>query len=231
MRRSIIVVIALFSLSVLSLPLVVVAQQPEGVGQNRSPESVRGLSNESRERVDEIRNTKREEVQQKVAERQAQIKADVCERRQEQLQRRIPQLATQSNRLLGVIDSMYERVETFYETGQLTVENYDELSRRVQAAQENAYGAIESVASYEFDLDCEDASAGDQAYAFRLSVGEARDSLKAYRSELVALISSLRSAAAEESSEDEVTDGDDAEGNESESTQDDDVDEGGQDEE
>lgn len=232
MKRSIVAGVAIFALSVVSVPFVVVAQQPVGVGQSRSSdESVRGISGEKRERVDEIRDTKREEIQEKVAQRQAQIKASVCERRQEQLQRRIFQLASQSNRLLGVIDSTYERVDTFYETNQLTVQNYDVLSERVQAAQEEAYGAVESVASYEFDFDCEDTSAGDQTYAFRLSVGEARDSLKAYRAELVALISSMRSAAADESSENEVSDAGAVNDNQTESTQDDDGDEGGQDEE
>lgn len=186
------------------------AQGPASSSEN-PPERVRPVSGQQRERVVEARNEKREEIQEIVAERRAEVRFEVCERRQERLQQRISQLTTRSTRLLGVIDTMYARVQGFYDSGKVLVDDYEQLNDQVAIAQEDALASVEAAASYSFDVDCEDRSVGDQMYAFRTAVSQARESLKTYRTTLVTLISSMRTASDEqadnevESSEDQTS--------------------------
>lgn len=187
-------------------PVAVTAQQ---VSAQEQREAARARALERAEN----RETRVAEIRQKVEDRKAQVKQDVCERRQEQLQARIPRLAQSVTTLQGVMDSFYTRVVGFYESGQLTVSNYDELVEAVELAKANAASSAEAVESYEFELDCEANDVGAQLDGYRTAVSEARDSLKAYRQALVDLISSMRAAAAEagdesdanEEAEDETT--------------------------
>jgi|AntRauTorckE6833_2_1112554.scaffolds.fasta_scaffold00271_26 hypothetical protein len=179
-----------FVLSLAAVPAVTSAQDGRG-----SERSVEAQARQADRQV--MREEKQAEIQERVKARRTQVRADVCERRQEQLAQLIPRLANQSSRLNGVVDDIYLRVQGFYESGQLTVDNYETLNSNVADAQAEAQVAVEVVATYEFELDCENASVGDQLVGFRESVAEAREALKAYRTELVALISSLRAEATE----------------------------------
>lgn len=157
---------------------------------------------ERREQAVEARLSAEERVQnirQDVEERRAQVAQEVCERRSERLQAVIPRLATSSTTLQASIDKMYERVQGFYESGQLTVNNYEELNANVLSAQADSAAAVEAVSTFEFELDCEEAGVGQQLDGFREAVGQARDALNSYRSALVDLISSLRAEAAGQS--------------------------------
>lgn len=151
------------------------------------------VANHARERATQIRDT--------VQQRRAQILSDVCERREQHLNQLIPRLSNNATTLLGVMDTIYERVQGFYETGQLTVANYDGLKANADAAQIEAAAAVQTLADYEFDLNCDNAEAGNKMESFRLAANEAKEELKAYRTELVALISALRAEAAESSEE------------------------------
>lgn len=177
-------------------PVAVTAQQ---VSAQEQREAARARALERAE----SRETRVAEIKQEVAERKAQVKQDVCERRQEQLQARLPRLAQSVTTLQGVMDGFYTRVVGFYESGQLTVSNYDELVEAVELAKANAASSAEAIESYEFELDCEAEDAGAQLDGYRTAVREARDSLKTYRQALVDLISSMRAAAAEAESGDE----------------------------
>ncbi len=125
----------------------------------------------------------------------------VCEQRQERLQEKIPNLARSATALQAAMDSIYERVQGFYESGQLSVNNYDELNDNVASAQADAAAAVEAATEFEFELDCENPNVGEQMDSFRQGVVEAREELKVYRSELVELISALRAEAAEDNAD------------------------------
>lgn len=126
-----------------------------------------------------------------------QVQTDVCERRQSQLAKIVQQLLMGSERLLTAMDNVYERVKGFYANGQLTVADYEELNDAVAVAQTEAQGSVAALTE-EFEFDCDNPSLGDQVFAFRESVADTRQTLKDYQAQLVALISSLRAAAADE---------------------------------
>lgn len=144
------------------------------------------------------------EIKQQVEERHQQIRQEVCERRQATMQRVIPRLATNATALKTAIDTVYQRVQGFYESGQLSVENYDELKAGADAAQAEATTAVAAVESYEFELDCTNPNVARQLDGFRLAIQEAKDALKAYRVALVELISALRAEAAEANAQNEA---------------------------
>ena len=208
LKRFGLIAVAALLLSTLAVPAVVGAQR--GEGQMRGEEA-RAASEERRRSLEEAREARAAEIEDRVTERRAQVQAEVCERRQDQIDRMLPRLASQSTRLAANMDTIYERVQGFYESGQLTVPNFDELDEVVAASQTEVQASVEVVATYEFELDCDNPSLGDQMYGFRESVAEAREALKQYRSDLVTLISSLRAAAAEQA-EVEPRDLDDEEG-------------------
>ena len=200
---------AFLSMAVLMLPLAVAtplsAQVPDRAG---GPE--RGA--EARESAQE----RRDRAQAEASERQAQVRQDVCERQQDRLEEVLPRMATSAVRLLDVMDNMFERVEGFYGSGQLTVDNYEELANEVDEAQVNAQSAVEALEGYEVELDCDQPGLGTQLDGYRQLVGEARDDLRDYRDALVGLIQALRAEAAEDNAETGDSDNNDEDGNDEE---------------
>ena len=181
------------------LPLAAGAQRERGEAlrdeRRQGMEEVR--TQQARPSVEELRQQRTADIEQRVEERQAQVMQDVCERRQEQFSQLIPRLSNQSTRILAAMDGVYERVDGFYESGQLTVADYESRNEAVQAAQDHAAAAVQVVVGYDFTFDCDNPSLGNQLFGFREAVSEAREALGSYRVALVDLIQSMRAAAAE----------------------------------
>lgn len=163
------------------------AQKPEDVAN-----SVSTHKKEGNQQIKEERAALR--AAQKQERRQQQ-----CEKRKSQIESKIIAFALRAKRHQGVIDKIYERVQGFYDSGQLTVSNYDELKANVDAAQETASTEVAALQELgELEIDCTDPEVVLSVASFKEGLGSARDALKAYRKALVKLISSLRSASAEE---------------------------------
>jgi len=192
------------------------AQRPDNVGRDDHRQQIRqqaqARAQERRVSVDE----RKAEIKVRVAERKAEIQQRVCERRQATIERRIPRLATSANRIQIVIDTMYDRVAGFYESSQLTVDNYDELVEAIEVAKADSTAAVELVNDYQFEVDCEDQNLDQQLGEYRAAVGDARTELKTYRTALVDLISSLRAKAA---SDDQTDSDDESDQNQEEDTE------------
>lgn len=166
-------------------------------GRSNVAESRRGA--QDRAQVARVSVEERKaEITRRVEERRAQVKADVCERRQENLTRVMPRLSQGATSVKSSIDTMYDRVVGFYESGQLTVSNYDALIADIEEAKADSESALETIAISTFTLDCDNPSVGQQLDGYRLAVRDAKDILKEYRKSLVALISSMRAEAAEQ---------------------------------
>lgn len=197
------------SISFISATFVLVAVAVPVFGHGGEVHERGGVqAQEHRGRAAEARNSAEERVQsirQNIEERRARIAQEVCERRSERLQAVIPRLSTSSTTLQTTMDKMYERVQDFYDNGQLTVDNYEELNANVLSAQAESAAAVEAVRTFEFELDCEEAGVGQQLDGFREAVGQARDELKSYRAALVAFISALRAEAAEDNAQNGTT--------------------------
>lgn len=169
-----------------------VSSQDNGDGSSGSAGDAssipRDIADRARDRAMQIRD--------QAQTRAVQLRTDVCERKEQQLGQLIPGMSRRATTLLGAMDAVYGRVHQFYETGQLTVGNYDELKANVDTAQTEAAAAVQTLQDYEFDLSCGDRLAGGDLDSFRLAASEAKEALQAYRTELVNLISAMRAAAA-----------------------------------
>lgn len=175
-------------------PVVVLAQSPSNTHRpdtTQIREQAQARAEEAKTSVEE----RKSKIMAQVEERRAQIEQDVCERRQQVFTSVMPRLAQGATSVKQSMDTVYSRVVGFYVSGQLTVENYDELVGDVEAAKANAESAITTIDQYQFELDCDNPNVGEQLDGFRLAVGGARDALKAYQGELVDLISAMRAAA------------------------------------
>lgn len=136
-----------------------------------------------------------ENIKQEVENGQITLKKDVCEQREQSLRDAISRLANSALSVKSAIDITYDRVQGFYEEEQLALSNYAELQQEVVGAQIKAEGAIGSVESYRFDLDCENPNAGTQLIGYRSAVSTAREALKAYRDSVVQLIVNINNAS------------------------------------
>lgn len=191
--------LAAFMLFTLSLPVLVNAQ---------------GQSN---------RDNKKTEIEERVKERQekAQLSADekslvrderkaakiqeACERRVAKIEQSMSRFTGLAQKKIKVIDSFHEKVQKFYESGQLTVRDFDELNEAVVDARLTAEIEVAALEELEVDIDCEDPEVVTSVRAYKATAIQAKDSLKAYRSSLVGLISAMRSAASQEDSQDDHT--------------------------
>lgn len=167
--------------------------------------------------------SKPEEVSARVAERKLEAKTsleekranselkiqekrkEACEKRVSKLSSSMDRISTQATRLLGVMDDFYAKVQGFYESGQLTVANYDELNANVETAKANAELEISALGELNTDIDCNNPDVSSTISAFKGSTNAAKDSLKEYRKSLVALISALKSESASQDAESDDT--------------------------
>lgn len=191
-RTYIALLTGLILLIALLLPVVVGAQQENKERGRKADvaERVEGRKEKAEERVQEKRLTMETKTEER---RQA-----ACERRVEKLEKSMERITTQATRLLGVMDSFHEKVEGFYDKGQLTVSNYDELSANVDSARDAATTEIEALEELNEEIDCTDPEVVVNVSAFKGSANAAKEALREYRKSLVELISSMRSAAAED---------------------------------
>lgn len=166
-------------------------------GRSEEKRQIREDAAAQAEQRQEDRDERKAEIEQRVAERQEQVATERCEQRQAVIERIIPRLANGANTVFDRIDSVYMKIVGFYEDGQLTVSNYEELVDAIELSRANAEEAVAVIGEFEFELDCEENGVGQQLDGYRTAIAEARDELKLYRADVVELISSLRAEAAE----------------------------------
>lgn len=181
----------LFSLTLSALVLGIAAP----ISAVANPARTTEIQNNARQRAADAREdkeTKVAEIKAATAARKLQLRQDRCEMRETRLQALLPKLANGATRHKAVIDKIYEHVTGFYASGQLTVQNYEELVNAIELAKADAEASLVAVDEYEFELDCEDPDTGEQLDAFRTAISDTRGSLKEYRKAVVELISSLQ---------------------------------------
>lgn len=208
-KRIVSVILAIMLLATITLPGITYAQGNSGEKRAQIAEKVEARKEKARASLEE-----------KLAEReakQAERLQERCEKQVAKIHEIMQRLSGQANRHLGVMDSFYERVKGFYDKGQLTVGNYVELTANVDEAKAAAETEVAALQEQTVEIDCSDPETIVDVRAYRNGVGTVKSSLKDYRKSLVALISAMRSAAAEEKADSEGSDDDLENATESES--------------
>jgi small-conductance mechanosensitive channel len=151
-----------------------------------------------------LREQFKEDAKTKVqADRKLQAKAKTheqlqksCDARKANLTKRMNNSVAAAQRHKDVFDKFYTKDKNFYVTKKLNVANYDELTANVDKAQQDAVDQIAALKALDLAVDCTQTdSLATNISAFQTAVGSTRDSLKAYRKSLVALITQLHGAS------------------------------------
>lgn len=155
-----------------------------------------------RARLDELeakRQAAREARQQAIEDVREEVKQrfkQACENRQASYQSRLASIADRSERFIGVVDKILERVETFKETKNLGVPNYDTLLATVATKKlvvHDLQGAAKQKASEDFS--CERDAAFESVQAFKEILHQMIDALKEYKTSVKDLIVAVKTAA------------------------------------
>lgn len=193
-------VIVSFAIS-MSIALPVIA--------NAQADKDKGRPTEVSERIEKRKSAAKAAVAEKresAKEKSSEARQSACEKRQQKIEASIARISKQATRHVATFDAIYERVQGFYDKGQLTVHNYDELNAAVSNAQATATLEAAVLGEVDSGINCEDPNVAETVATYRTSASAAKESLKAYRSALVELISSLRAEAAEQKQQDSSQD-------------------------
>lgn len=178
--------------------------------QSQEQESENEVEDFIKQRENEVENERKEraqerktEIKQQIAERKASFKKDICEQKQANIQRALTNMNQNSPRILERFNTVYAKVVTYKTDNNITVERYDELITKVDAALAKAAADVEVAQNYDFTLDCDNQNVGEQLQAAREAGKTARESLKEYRSALKELVKAVKDGAtiAEDSTE------------------------------
>lgn len=177
---------------------------PGGIPADDSSSSSSGSSDSDKETMggkllaEQLKTQAKLKLEAKKAELKHQTQEQrqkACTARAANLNKRMANAVTWATKHKGVIDSAYTRVKNFHDSKSLNVTNYSTLTATVDAAQAAAQVNITSLQTLDVSVDCTSQTVATNVSAFQDAVKNTRDSLKAYRKALVALIDSLKGAS------------------------------------
>jgi hypothetical protein len=131
-----------------------------------------------------------------------EVRQKSCEARKASLTNRMNRLVTNSQKHKEVFDKIYTKVKAFHDSKNLTTADYDSLVSKVDAAQVDAAAKIAALKSLDVSVDCTQSNVADSVSAFRAAASSTRDSLKAYRKTITALIVAVHQSVETNSSTD-----------------------------
>jgi chromosome segregation ATPase len=212
-QRFILSLVALLLFSGVALTVPASARDGGSSGSSGSSDTSTSSSDDSTNPVEvenhahDLMETFKSNAKANLAEKRAEHQQQTQEHRQQKCEQRKTKLANRMDNALkhakkhkAVFDKIYTRVKTFHDDKQLQVDNYAELTGKVDTAQTNADAAIAALESLNVDIDCTQPNVADAVSSFQQAVKSARDSLKTYRTALVDLINSLKGASSANSS-------------------------------
>lgn len=181
---------------------------PSPTPTNRKSELEREVKSltetEVKSRVDSI-NAKAEQTVKELEAKKEAAKAKtaeerkkVCEAKSSELSTRLKDKVASVEKHKAVFDSIFSRVTTFYASKNLNATGYDDLLAKTQAAQQAAADSIATLKTFNTTVDCNDVgAAATKIAAFKDSLTQTRDSLKAYRTALKNLVVAIKASIPE----------------------------------
>ena len=145
-----------------------------------------------RQEAKEALESVREEAKQQLAERFK----EACENRRANYQNRLQNIAERSQKHVGVLDKILERVKAFKKSKNLTVENYEALVAEAEAKKLVAHDVQEVAnAAAGADFSCEPDAARESVAAFKDILHQQINALKGYKTAVKNLIVAVKTAA------------------------------------
>lgn len=132
------------------------------------------------------------------------VRQEVCEQKRIRLQTATQTMYQGAESVKKSLDTMYDRAVAFYNDGQLTVSDFEQRIEKLALTKQLATNQMTALQTRDgSDVDCADAKTASRLEGDRLAGQAVKTQLKQYRTELVDLISSMRSASATEGKDNE----------------------------
>jgi len=197
---------AVFAASV-GLPVATLAHEGEDTSTSDDLGGMRrdDISNHTEELIKKLREQAhaRNQAARANAEVHTQeVRQKSCEARKAGLTKRMNNAVRHAEKHKAVFDKIFLRVKQFYLDKNLSADNYDQLVANVDAAHDDLETKISVLKSLNVAVDCTSENIADAVGAFKDSVGDVRDSLKAYRKAIVELIKAVHQSAENSESND-----------------------------
>ncbi len=181
MKHTKILTVALLAVFALTLPIVGLAQGQSLLHRKEKPE----LLEDAEVEVEGLRA--------KGKEKSTEARVAACEKRQTALHTKTDRYQDNAGKYLGVVDKIFDRVQSFYDNEKLTAPNYDELVATATLAKSEAGASIDTLGEFEEVVDCEDPDVAKDVSAFRGGASQTRELLHAYSTSVKNVISAMQS--------------------------------------
>jgi hypothetical protein len=163
------------------------------------PENETEVENHAHDLAEQFRQQGRAKVQAEVKDNvkahTTEVRQKSCEARKASLTKRMNNLVKNSQKHKEVFDKIYTKVKAFHDSKNLNTTDYAALTAKVDTAQADADAKIAALKSLDVTVDCTHTNVADGVSAFRAATSSTRDSLKAYRKALTALIVAVHQSA------------------------------------
>lgn len=215
MKKITLLTIAVFALALTALPSVVFAQRANGQNgaQNdtaqpeRNRKVVESIVDKATQQAGRQANSVSDitaQIKNKAENTSLKVRQEVCEQKRTRLQTSTQSMYQGAESVKKGLDAMYDRVVAFYVNGQLTIADFEQSIQQLELTRQQTSNQMKALQTREqSEVDCADAKTADRLEGDRLAGQGVKDTLKQYRTELVDLISSMRSASATEGTSNE----------------------------
>lgn len=124
-----------------------------------------------------------------------------CESHKQGLETKFSHIVANSQSMDDRITDVLNKTIAYQQANNVSVDNFDNLVATAQSAKSSADTAIANLKTVTPSLDCNDVSVANDVAVFKDSAKQTRDSLKAYRSAVKAVIKALLGAKQSSTSE------------------------------
>ena len=195
MTRKLLSTLSVLAAAVVLVPSVAFAQANASAKAQEAIDTAQSKASQSVENASD----KAAAIQNKAESMSLKVRQEVCEQKRTRLQTVAQTMYQGATSVKNNLDTMYQRVVAFYESGQLTVTDFQSYIDKIETAKQEAATSMEALQQREnSDIDCADAKTATRLEGDRLAGEGVRTALKQYRSQLVDLISAMKAAAATE---------------------------------
>lgn len=200
--------VAIFVLALTAVPSVVFAQRANGQAGTQSDTSqsaqgqngVRAIVDQAAQQAGQQATNASDiatQIKNKSENTSLRVRQEVCEQKRTRLQTSTQTMYRGAESVRKGLDTMYDRVVAFYGNGQLTVADFETKIKAIERTKEDVNQQMITLQTREqSEVDCADAKTASRLEGDRLAGQGVKDTLKQYQTELVNLISSMRSASA-----------------------------------
>jgi len=164
---------------------------------DKTTKQVNQTSDRSTNRMedDQEASTMAESVKERAKVKLESKKLEVCKKKQDVMKNTMTRMGDRASKHISWLDSVFDKVKTFYASSGLTVSNYSELVANVETARSAAVSSQTQLAQYQTEFSCEGNNPKAVIEDFKTQHQSQVDSVKAYKDALKTLITAIKAVA------------------------------------